>query len=74
LLFALSVHADVPVHAKLVGQRVVSSFPGRPILVCQYLGPEAKYEVVASGESCAPFRALSLDEPTVPALAKASTP
>lgn len=62
LLFALSVHADDLVRAKLVGTRTVSSYPGAPILVCKYLGPEAKYEVVASADRCAPTFELSNDE------------
>jgi hypothetical protein len=54
--------AGDPVQAKLIGQRVVSSFPGSPVLVCQYQGSEARYEVVASTRTCAPSLPLS-DEP-----------
>jgi len=61
-LIAASAYAGEPVQAKLVGQRVVTSFPGNPVLVCQYAGAEARYEVVASTRVCAPFFALS-DEP-----------
>jgi len=42
-----------------VGQRVVSSYPGTPILVCQYAGPGAKYEVVASAGTCARYIKLN---------------
>ncbi len=63
--------------AKLIGQRLVSSFPGAPVLVCQYAGPEARYEVVASTPSCAPFFRLS-DESELgtqaPALARTPSP
>lgn len=45
--------------AKLVGRRIVSSYPGTPILVCRYAGPGATYEVVASAATCA--RYLKLD-------------
>jgi hypothetical protein len=45
--------------AKLVGRRIVSSYPGAPILVCRYAGPGATYEVVASAATCA--RYLKLD-------------
>jgi hypothetical protein len=59
LAAASAVSAGEPVQAKLIGQRVVSSFPGAPVLVCQYAGPEARYEVVASTGPCAPFFELS---------------
>ena len=45
--------------AKLVGQRLVSSFPGTPVVICRYAGPEARYEVVAATGTCAPFLELS---------------
>jgi len=59
LAAASAIPAGEPVQAKLIGQRVVSSFPGTPVLVCQYAGPEARYEVVASTATCAPFFKLS---------------
>jgi hypothetical protein len=59
LLIALSANAEVAVRAKLVGQRLVSFTPGNPILVCQYKGPEARYEVVAASGACAPYLVLS---------------
>lgn len=55
LLIALSASAEPSVRAKLVGQRIVDSYPGAPILVCRYTGPRATYEVVASSSSCAPY-------------------
>jgi hypothetical protein len=59
LLFALTANADVAVRAVLVGQRVVSSFPGSPILICRYAGPEANYEIVAPKARCARHFKLS---------------
>ena len=56
---AAAIHAGEPVQAKLVGQRLVSSFPGAPVLVCRYAGPEARYEVVAATSTCAPLLELS---------------
>jgi hypothetical protein len=58
LLIALSANANV-VRAKLVGQRVISSFPGNPILICRYRGPEAVYEVIASKPTCERYFELS---------------
>jgi hypothetical protein len=52
--------ADSP-RAELVGQRLVSSYPGSPILVCRYRTAQAKYEVVAASASCAPYLALAQD-------------
>jgi hypothetical protein len=52
--------ADGP-RAELVGQRVISSYPGSPILVCRYRTAQAKYEVVAASASCAPYLALEQD-------------
>ena len=52
--------ADSP-RAKLVGQRVITSYPGSPILVCRYLTAQARYEVVAASSSCAPYLALEQD-------------
>ena len=56
---AAAIYAGEPAQAKLVGQRLVSSFPGAPVLVCRYAGPEARYEVVAATGACAPFLELS---------------
>ncbi len=59
LLIALSAGAQDQLRAKLVGRRLVSSYPGTPILVCQYAGPGAKYEVVASAATCARYLKLN---------------
>jgi hypothetical protein len=59
LAAASSLHAGEPVQAKLVGQRLVTSPPGVPVLVCRYAGPEARYELVAAAGTCAPVLALS---------------
>jgi hypothetical protein len=59
LLIALTANAEEGSRAQLVGQRVVSSYPGSPILICQYRAAEAKYEVVAASDHCAPYLVLS---------------
>jgi hypothetical protein len=63
LLFALAAgaqdHAQDPLRAKLIGRRVVSTYPGTPILVCRYAGPDAKYEVVSSDANCARYLKLN---------------
>jgi hypothetical protein len=70
LMAGAACAADGP-RAELVGQRVIASYPGAPILVCRYRTAEAKYEVVAAGASCARYLALELDG-TRGALAAAS--
>jgi hypothetical protein len=61
LLIAGAAGAAVGPRAELVGQRVISSYPGSPILVCRYRTAQAKYEVVAASASCAPYLALEQD-------------
>jgi hypothetical protein len=58
LLVALTANAEVGIRAVLVGQRVVS-YPGTPILICRYAGPEANYEIVAPKSRCARHFKLS---------------
>jgi hypothetical protein len=78
LSVASAIHAAEPVQAKLVGQRLVTSFPGPPVLVCRYAGPEARYEVVAATDACAPFLELSDESKSLArpagALARTSSP
>jgi hypothetical protein len=59
LLIALSAGAQDQARAKLVGRRVVSTYPGTPILVCRYTARDATYEVVASAATCAPYLELN---------------
>ena len=61
LLIAGAAGAVDSPRAELVGQRVISSYPGSPILVCRYRTAQAKYEVVAASTSCAPYLALEQD-------------
>jgi hypothetical protein len=59
LLIAFSANAQGPARAKFVGSRMVSTYPGAPILVCRYAGRDATYEVVASAASCARYLELN---------------
>jgi hypothetical protein len=61
LIAGAACAADTP-RAELVGQRLISSFPGSPILVCRYRTAQAKYEVVAAAAICAPYLALEQDD------------
>jgi curli biogenesis system outer membrane secretion channel CsgG len=58
---ALAAGAAQGPRAKLVGQRVLTSYPGSPILICRYFTPQASYEVVAASASCAPYLVLEQD-------------
>lgn len=60
LLAGAAGASDGP-RAELVGQRLIASYPGSPILVCRYRTAAAKYEVVASSAVCAPYLALEQD-------------
>jgi hypothetical protein len=55
---AANAQGDPP-RAKLIGRRLITSYPGAPILVCEYRDAAVKYEVVAAGGSCARYLALS---------------
>jgi len=60
VLFALAGHAGAAERAVLVGERVIASYPGSPILICQYAGPEARYEIVSPKNArCARYLPLS---------------
>jgi hypothetical protein len=61
LSIALAASAAESPRAKLVGRRVIASYPGSPILVCRYLTAQARYEVVAAAASCAPYLVLEED-------------
>jgi hypothetical protein len=73
LSIALAATAAESPRAKLVGQRSITSYPGSPILVCEYLTAHVKYEVVAASASCAPYLALERD-PSRETFAAASSP
>lgn len=60
LIAGTAAAADSP-RAELVGQRVISSYPGSPILICRYRTAQVNYEVVAATASCAPYLALEQD-------------
>jgi hypothetical protein len=67
IAFALGVSiagaagANDGARAELVGQRVITSYPGSPILICRYRTAQTKYEVLAASASCAPYLALEQD-------------
>ncbi|MGA2399744.1 MAG: hypothetical protein ABSG30_17035 [Steroidobacteraceae bacterium] len=58
LSIALAASAADSPRAKLVSQRLITSYPGAPILVCKYVTAQTKYEVVAASTSCPAYLAL----------------
>jgi hypothetical protein len=55
LLLAASAHAAISSRAVLIGQHLNTSFAGGPLLICEYSGARAKFEILAQTGKCAPF-------------------
>ena len=55
LLVAVSANAAFTSRATLVGQHLNSAFPGDPLLICEYSGAGARYEILSQTGKCAPY-------------------
>jgi hypothetical protein len=55
LLFAMAANAEFTERAKLVGQHVNGSFAGNPLLICEYSGTRAHFEILSQNGTCAPY-------------------
>lgn len=55
LLVAASAHAGFISRAALVGQHVNRAFAGDPLLICEYSGAGAKFEILSQSGKCAPY-------------------
>ena len=55
LLFAVSANAAFSARATLIGQHLNRSFPGSPLLICEYSGSRAKFEILSQNGKCAPY-------------------
>lgn len=55
LLFAVSANAESSSRATLIGQHLNRSFPGSPLLICEYSGSRAKFEILSQNGKCAPY-------------------
>jgi hypothetical protein len=55
LLFAVSAYAGFTDRATLIGARVNQSFAGDPLLICEYSGSRAKFEILSQNGKCAPY-------------------
>ena len=55
LLVAVSANAAFTSRAPLVGQHVSRAFAGDPLLICEYSGGGAKFEILSQTGKCAPY-------------------
>ena len=55
LLFAVSANAAFTSRATLVGQHLNRAFAGDPLLICEYSGAGAKFEILSQTGKCAPY-------------------
>jgi hypothetical protein len=55
LLVAVSANSAITSRATLVGQHVNRAFAGDPLLICEYLGAGAKFEILSQTGECAPY-------------------
>ena len=58
LLVAVSANAAFTSRATLVGQHVSRAFPGDPLLICEYSGAGAKFEILSQTGKCPPYITL----------------
>ena len=55
LLVAVSASAAFTSRATLVGKHFNSAFAGDPLLICEYSGAGARYEILSQTGKCAPY-------------------
>jgi len=55
LIVAVSANAEFTSRATLVGQHLNRAFPGDPLLICEYSGAGAKFEILSQTGKCAPY-------------------
>ena len=58
LMVAVSANAAFTSRATLVGQHVNRAFPGDALLICEYSGAGAKFEILSHTGKCAPYITL----------------
>jgi hypothetical protein len=54
VLFAISASAHFNARATLIG-RHVTTHAGAAILICEYSGARAKFEIMSQNGTCAPY-------------------
>jgi hypothetical protein len=55
LMVAVSTNAAFTSRAMLVGQHMNRAFPGDPLLICEYSGAGAKFEILSQTGKCTPY-------------------
>jgi hypothetical protein len=55
ILVALSANAQPSARAALIGKQVNTSNANGPLLICKYVSPNAKFEILSQNGKCAPY-------------------
>jgi hypothetical protein len=55
VLFAVTANAEFTARATLIGQHLSGYFDGTPLLICEYAGSRAKFEILSQNGKCAPY-------------------
>lgn len=55
LLLSITANAASGSRASLTGRRLDTTFPGGPLLICEYSGAQAKFEILAQTGKCAAY-------------------
>ncbi|MGA2839905.1 MAG: hypothetical protein ABSG18_06930 [Steroidobacteraceae bacterium] len=55
LLFAVTANAEYTARATLIGHHLNGYFGGTPLLICEYAGSRAKFEILSQNGKCAPY-------------------
>jgi hypothetical protein len=55
LLFAITANAESAGRATLIGQHLNGYFDGSPLLICEYAGARAKFEILSQNGKCARY-------------------
>jgi hypothetical protein len=52
---ALSANAQPAARAALTARQVTNSRANGPLLICKYVSPNAKFEILSQNGKCAPY-------------------
>jgi hypothetical protein len=52
---ALSANAQPAARAALIGKQVNNAHGNGPLLICKYVSPNAKFEILSQNGKCAPY-------------------
>jgi hypothetical protein len=55
LLLAVAANAGSAGRAPLIGRHLNGYFQGNPLLICEYAGARATFEILSENGTCAPY-------------------